>query len=43
MADETFRVVLPPLLAKDNGDGTFSVSVEDVNSDDVLVQFIFSA
>lgn len=36
MADETFVVVIPPLKAVDNGDGTFSVSVEDVNSDELL-------
>ena len=27
MADKTFATVLPPLLAKDNGDGTYSVAV----------------
>lgn len=32
MADETFVAVLPPLRAVDNGDGTYSVSILDVNS-----------
>jgi len=28
--------VLPPIKVIDNGDGTFSISIKDVNSDDVL-------
>ena len=36
MADTTFRTILPPLKAVDNGDGTHSVSILDVNSAAIL-------
>ena len=32
MADGTFVIVKPSLKAIDNGDGTYSVSIKDVNS-----------
>ena len=36
MADKTLINVLPPIKVTDNGDGTFSFSIEDVNSDSIL-------
>ena len=36
MADKTLITVKPPIKVTDNGDGTFSVSIEDVNSDSIL-------
>ena len=36
MADETLIIVKPPIKVTDNGDGTWSISIEDVNSDAIL-------
>ena len=36
MPDKTFITIKPPLKAVDNGDGTYSVSIKDVNSADLL-------
>ncbi|MCK5236320.1 MAG: hypothetical protein KAR06_04965 [Deltaproteobacteria bacterium] len=40
MANKTFITVKPPLRAVDNGDGTFSVSVLDINSVAVLAAIL---
>ena len=40
MADETFVTIQPPLKAVDNGDGTFSVSILDVNSAALLAALL---
>ena len=40
MADKTFITVKPPLRAVDNGDGTFSVSIKDTNSDGILAALV---
>jgi hypothetical protein len=36
MADTVITIVIPNVKAVDNGDGTYSVSVKDVNSDAIL-------
>ncbi len=36
MADTIFVGIFPPHKAVDNGDGTYSVAVKDVNSDAIL-------
>lgn len=40
MADETLKTVLPPIKVTDNGDGTWSISIEDVNSDAILAAIV---
>jgi len=36
MVDKTFAVIIPAVKAVDNGDGTFSFSIKDVNSNALL-------
>lgn len=36
MADKVITIVIPNVKMVDNGDGTYSISIKDVNSDAIL-------
>lgn len=36
MADQELKTLMPPIKAYDNGDGTYSIAVKDINSDAIL-------